>query len=143
MVGGIDRLKLAEKIAVKAHWGQVDKAGVPYIEHPRTVASFVESEDEKIVAMLHDVVEDTGVTLEDIRESFGEEIAEAVDHVTHQKGEDYMDYVRRAKENRLSKVVKLADLKHNMMIERLPSVTGADFARLRKYEEAVKILNEE
>lgn len=115
-------LVLAEQIATKAHEGQVDKAGVPYIHHPRTVSSFCDSVEGKIVGWLHDVVEDTDVTLEDLRmQGFDEVLLEALDCVTKPEvGYDEEAYYKRIKSNPLAKEVKLADLKHNSDMSRIP-----------------------
>ena len=137
----MDPVKLAEFFATGAHAGQVDKAGRDYIEHPRFVASQVDGENEKIVAWLHDTVEDTGVTIELIEKLFGEEIAAAVEHMTHRKGEDYMAYIRRVSADPISRAVKLADLKHNMDLSRLPEITDADRERVEKYQRAMEILS--
>lgn len=116
-------LHLAEEIATKAHEGQVDKAGVPYINHPRTVSSFCESMPGKIVGWLHDVVEDTDVTIADLRgQGFDEFLLEALECVTKPKvGYNEEVYYERIKKNALAKEVKLADLKHNSDISRVPS----------------------
>lgn len=107
-------LEKALAIASFAHAGVWDKNSVPYILHPLTVMSFVSGDDEKIVAVLHDVVEDTDLTLDDLKEfGFDDVIVDAVDAVTKRKGEDYFDYIARVKENPIAIEVKLADLKHN------------------------------
>jgi len=115
-------LQLAEEIATKAHEGQVDKAGVAYINHPRTVSSYCNSIEGKIVGWLHDVVEDTDVTIADLRaQGFDEFLLEALDCVTKPKNGYNEDmYYERIKKNALAKEVKLADLKHNSDISRMP-----------------------
>ena len=135
-----DRLETAISYAKEKHAGQVDKAGVEYINHPLAVMESVESEDEKIVAVLHDTVEDTDATIEEIKELFGETVARAVECLTHRKCEDYFDYVSRVKENEIARKVKLADLRHNMTLSRLTEVTDKDIQRLRKYEKAKEML---
>ena len=135
-----DLLRLAERYATEKHMGQVDKAGVPYVEHPRTVAGMLDGETERIVAWLHDTVEDTDATIDEIRRLFGDEVAVAVDHLTHRKGEPYMNYIRRVKENELARKVKLADLEHNMDLSRLPVVTEDDVLRRMKYCQAKQLL---
>ena len=130
-----ERIELAAAVSRFAHRGQVDKAGQPYYLHPAAVAAMVDGEDEKIVAYLHDILEDTDVSENTIRNLFGE-----VKLLTHAKSEPYMDYIRRVKENELAKRVKLADLTHNMNLKRLLVVTPADEARLKKYREASLIL---
>ena len=116
-------LRLAEEVATKAHEGQLDKAGVAYIYHPRTVASYCSSIEAKIVGWLHDVIEDTDVTIEELREKgFDDFLLEALDCVTKPKA--YYDegiYYERIKKNELAKEVKLADLKHNSDMSRIPT----------------------
>lgn len=112
----------ALKIATKAHKGQIDKAGVPYIEHPKKVASFVHTPIEKVVALLHDVVEDTDYTFKDLQnEGVPAEAIEALRLLTHNENTDYIDYIDSIikSENKLAITVKMADLKHNMDISRL------------------------
>ena len=113
-----DDVKLAHEIAKRAHKGQVDKAGAPYILHPETVASFVTKDDEKIVAYLHDVIEDTPCQLRDLENAgFSSEIIKAVDLLTRKTGQSYKQYLKLVKTNELARVVKLADLKHNSVIK--------------------------
>ncbi|HFM9728913.1 TPA: GTP pyrophosphokinase, partial [Streptococcus pneumoniae] len=104
----------AHEVAKKAHFGQIDRAGIDYIKHPETVASFVTTDEEKAVAYLHDVIEDTTLTLLDLKkEGFSKNIIEAVDILTKKKGQDYQSYLNLVKTNELARVVKLADLRHN------------------------------
>lgn len=139
-----DIVKAADEYAARKHEGQVDKAGVPYINHPRAVAAKLDSDVEKAVALLHDTVEDTDATVEEIKEVFGEEIADAVEVLTHPKDEPYMDYIRRIWTNRLARDVKLADLEHNMDLSRLKGkVTEKDLERVEKYKKARQILMSE
>lgn len=135
----------ALEIAQNAHEGQLDKGGRPYINHPITVAQKVQTPQEKIVALLHDVVEDTDVTLEDLRKVFSEEIVTAVDLVTKKKGSDFSldEYFAAIKSNSLARKVKLADLEHNMDMSRLPNPTEKDFRRLEKYKKYQAFLLEE
>ncbi|MCD8088486.1 MAG: HD domain-containing protein [Oscillospiraceae bacterium] len=135
-----EKVEKARKIAYQAHEGQVDKAGKPYTEHLEFVASHVETEAEKCVAYLHDVLEDTDYPPENIETIFGQEIYQAVCTMTHQNGEDYFDYVRRVSQNPIARRVKMADLTNNMMVERLPTVTEADILRVRKYQKAYDML---
>lgn len=135
-------LEFAIAFATKAHAGQVDKAGIPYVEHPKAVSGFVNGETNKIVAMLHDVCEDTAIGFESIYCLFGKEIGDAVEALTRRKGEAYVDYVRRLKNNKIAKTVKYADLKHNMDLSRLPFVDKEDLKRLEKYKNALRILEE-
>ena len=130
-------LEKARKIAEKAHEGQMDKGGHPYILHPLRVMNRCETEMEKIAALLHDVLEDSDHTLEDLRrEGFAEEILEALVCLTHLEGEDYMAYIERICQNPLAARVKHADLQDNMDISRIPQPTEKDFARLEKYKKA-------
>ena len=124
----------AMQIAVRAHKSQKDKAGHDYIQHPIRVSERCDDPRAKIVALLHDTIEDTDVTADYLREEgFTEEIVEAVLAVTRREGEEYNDYVRRAAQNELGRMVKRADLEDNMDIRRLPELTDRDVERLRKY----------
>ena len=137
-----DDVKLAHEIAKRAHKGQVDKAGAPYILHPETVASFVTKDDEKIVAYLHDVIEDTPCQLRDLENAgFSSEIIKAVDLLTRKAGQSYKQYLKLVKTNELARVVKLADLKHNSDLSRLTHVTENDIKRLKKYQDAIIFLS--
>ena len=131
-------------IAKDAHKGQVDKAGVDYIQHPLFVASLVEGELAKTVALLHDVVEDSDWTLEDLRkEGLPEEVVQAVGILTKKRNENYEEYILRVKQNPLARQVKLADLKHNSDLSRLANVTDRDRKRVAKYRQAIAFLSEE
>lgn len=137
-----DDVKLAHEIAKRAHKGQFDKAGAPYILHPETVASFVTKDDEKIVAYLHDVIEDTPCQLRDLENAgFSSEIIKAVDLLTRKTGQSYKQYLKLVKTNELARVVKLADLKHNSDLSRLTHVTENDIKRLKKYQDAIVFLS--
>lgn len=131
-------------IAKDAHKGQVDKAGVDYIQHPLFVASLVEGELAKTVALLHDVVEDSDWTLEDLRkEGLPEEVVQAVGIITKKRNENYEEYILRVKQNPLARQVKLADLQHNSDLSRLANVTDRDRKRVEKYQQAIAYLSEE
>ncbi|MBQ8074221.1 MAG: HD domain-containing protein [Clostridia bacterium] len=130
----------AGMIAAAAHVGAVDKAGAPYIEHPKRVAARVSEPREKVVAWLHDVVEDTGVTLEEIEKEFGKETAEAVNAITHRKDEPWADYLCRVKANPIARAVKIADLIDNSNLSRLPEVKPKDVKRQAKYNRALYFL---
>ena len=124
----------ALQIATLAHAGQYDKAGEDYILHPLRVAERCESPKAKIVALLHDTIEDTDVTEEYLRQQgFPSDIIDAVLSVTRREGEDYEAYIRRAAANPIGLQVKIADLEDNMDIRRLPDITDCDAVRLRKY----------
>lgn len=135
----------AYEIMKKAHEGQFDKARMPYIYHPIIVASWMEDEDTTVVALLHDVVEDTDYTIEKLREyGFTEQQLEAIDCITHKEDENYFDYVRRVKNNQIAKTVKCGDLRHNMDLSRLDNPTQKDYDRVeKKYKRALRILNGE
>lgn len=134
---------LALQIATKAHEGQKDKSGYEYIMHPIRVAERCKDTRAKIVALLHDTIEDTFVTTDYLREQgFPDETIEGVLSVTKREGESYDEFVRRAAENPLGKEVKKADLEDNMDIRRLKELTDEDVGRLRKYLRAWQFLNE-
>jgi (p)ppGpp synthase/HD superfamily hydrolase len=134
-------LEKAIAIAVEAHRGQKDRAGAPYILHPLRVMARVQSEPEKIVAILHDVVEDTDWTLERLKQQgFSDDILQAIDCVTKREGEPYDDFVKRSAPNPLARRVKLADLEDNMDIRRLNEVAPKDLERLNKYRKAWEYL---
>lgn len=113
----------AMKVAYSAHHGQTDKAGVPYIFHPAHVAESMTDEVLTCVALLHDVVEDTDVTLEDLVQKFPPEVIEPLRLLTRQRGIDYLDYVRAIKTNPIATKVKLADLAHNADVSRISGCT--------------------
>lgn len=135
--------KKAMKLAYDAHNGQVDKSGLPYIFHPYQVAQQMTSETSTIVALLHDVLEDTQLTLENLEsEGFSKEVLDAISTLTRKKDEDYFDYIERVKKNPIAAEVKLADLAHNMDLSRLEKATKWDKERKKKYEEAIRRLAE-
>ena len=105
--------KKALCLAYEAHHGQLDKSGLPYINHPLHLAEQMYDELSCTVALLHDVVEDTAITLEDLAKEFPPEVVEAVDLLTHKPGVDYFDYIRAIRTNHTALTVKLADLNHN------------------------------
>ena len=135
-------LELALSIATEAHKGQFDKAGVDYIEHPIYVASQVDTEEEKAVALLHDVIEDSPFTSEELLlAGLPEIVVAAVQILSKKKGQDCQIYLENVKSNPLARVVKLADLKHNSDLSRLSSVTDKDLERLEKYKKAIDYLS--
>ena len=137
-------LERAIAIAAEAHMGQVDKAGAPYILHPLRVMLRVQTPAERIAAVLHDVVEDTAWTLEELAaEGFEPEVLAAVDALTRREGESYEAFVARAGADPVARVVKLADLAENMDLGRIVSPTAADIARLDRYRRAVAQLTGE
>jgi len=130
-------LQRAIEIAVSAHRGQQQRNGLPYILHPLTLMLAMDSVSAQIVAVLHDVVEDSDWTLEQIAaEGFSVEIVEALDCLTHRSSESYEAYIDRLKVNPLASQVKLADLKDNMNIQRIPNLRDRDLERLQKYHRA-------
>ena len=134
-------LEKAIALAVDAHRGQRDRYGAPYILHPLRVMSRVTSIQEKTVAILHDVVEDTNWTFEDLkREGVPDLLLAALDCLTKREGEEYEDSVKRSEANLMARQVKLADLEDNMDLRRMPEVTAKDTARLAKYVKAWKRL---
>ena len=137
----MNKIDLAYEIASKYHAGQLDKSGKDYINHPVAVAAKLKSEDEKIVALLHDTLEDTSLTKNDL-EAFGFEanIVEAVVAITRLKDEDYFEFIRRVKNNPLAKKVKIADLLHNSNLNRLTVIKPEDLERQKKYLKALEIL---
>ena len=136
-------LEKALRIAVEAHAGQVDKAGKPYIFHPLRVCCRCFTNEEKIVALLHDTIEDTEVTDEDLlSEGFPRNIVDAVLSMSRNEDENYEDFVKRTSLNPLGRAVKLHDLEDNMDISRLNQVTEKDLDRLNKYIKAYRYLKE-
>lgn len=132
---------LVLSIAKKAHKGQYDKAGVDYIEHPLFVASLVDTQEEKAVALLHDVLEDSPYTAEElILAGLPETVVSAVQILTKKKGQDYQQYLELVKSSPIARRVKLADLKHNSDLSRLATVTEKDLERLEKYKKAIDYL---
>lgn len=131
----------AMQIAYEAHHGQVDKCGMPYIFHPFHLAEQMEDEYAVCVALLHDVLEDTEVTKEELKAEFPKEIIEALDLLTHRDGVPYLEYVEKIKPNALAKAVKLADLTHNSDKTRVPLEGPEVQQRLEeKYRRAFELL---
>lgn len=134
-------LALAIKVATKAHEGQVDKGGNPYILHPQAVASSLDSTENKIVAYLHDIVEDTDITLDDLEKmGFTYRIVNSIRILTKSKDISYDDYLKSVKKDSNAWHVKMADIKHNMDISRISEPTAKDYARLEKYKRALEFL---
>lgn len=136
--------KLLEKalnLATRAHKGQTDKSGAPYIFHSIRVANRCSTDEERIVALLHDTIEDTDITPEYLlSEGFPQSIVDAVLSVTRNEEENYEDFVKRSHLNPIGRQVKLHDLEDNMDITRLNELTEKDIARLNKYLKAYKYL---
>ncbi len=133
--------KKALKLMFKAHKDQTDKSGTPYVFHPFHLAEQMKDETTTVVALLHDVVEDTDYTLEDIAAmGFGEEICNALALMTHDENVPYLDYIRRIKKNPIATAVKIADLMHNSDLSRLDCVDKKAEERVVKYRDALDIL---
>ncbi|MBR4934103.1 MAG: GTP pyrophosphokinase [Clostridia bacterium] len=135
--------KKALKLCFAAHRDQTDKSGMPYVFHPFHLAEQMTDEYTTTVALLHDVVEDTDITFDDLAaEGFTEDVISALKLLTHDVKVEYMDYVARIKDNPIAKAVKLADLKHNSDTSRLDSVDEKALKRVAKYAEAMRLLTE-
>ena len=135
------KTKLALKLCFAAHKDQTDKSGIPYVFHPFHLAEQMHTEETTVVALLHDVVEDSDYTLEDLKKmGFGDGVIEALSLLTHADGVAYMDYVRPIKDNPIAKAVKLADLRHNSDITRLDVVDESARKRREKYLQAIAFL---
>lgn len=127
-------------IAYNAHQNQFDKANIPYIYHPIHIAEQMDTELECIVALLHDVVEDTDITLNDLEKEFPQEVIDLLKILTHDKKIDYIEYIKKVKTNPIATKIKIADLKHNSDITRLENITPTDLKRIEKYKKALEIL---
>lgn len=134
-------IELCQSIAYKAHKGQVDKAGEPYINHPKYVAEHCQTQEGKCVAWLHDVMEDSPYTKKDLlRYGLGKEIVDAVATLTRKENQNYFSYIKQIKNNGIAREVKIQDLKHNMQLNRLKEIRIRDLIRWIKYRVAVSIL---
>jgi guanosine-3',5'-bis(diphosphate) 3'-pyrophosphohydrolase len=137
-----DQLTTAMNIAFKAHEGQFDRGGVPYILHPIRIMRNMKTLDEKVVALLHDTVEDSDLTIEDLKkEGFSSEVLHAVDLMTHRKEDSYDEYLMGILTSPLACRVKLGDLTDNMDLKRLNGVTKKDLQRQAKYENAYALIS--
>lgn len=148
-IGAMENEKIlyerAVAIARDAHRGQKDKGGNPYIEHPLKVAEAMEEIELKIVAVLHDVLEDSAVTADDlVSYGFPEYLVEAVSVLTHKKGDadSYEKYICRVKTNPIACRVKIEDIRHNLDLSRIPSPEKSDFLRCEKYRRALRYLED-
>lgn len=136
--------KQAMKLCFEAHKDQQDKSGLPYVFHPFHLAEQMQDEVTTVVALLHDVVEDTEYTFEDLTEmGYPHQVIEALRLLTHDDAEPYLEYVARVKHNPVAAAVKLADLRHNSDLSRLDAVTEKALARREKYLQAMALLTEE
>jgi (p)ppGpp synthase/HD superfamily hydrolase len=138
----VNQLEKAIYVALRVHEGQTDRYGRPYILHPLHVMTQMDTETEMAAAVLHDVVEDSDVTPDDLRaEGFTADVVEVVRLLTHDKEKlSYEAYVRRLKPHPIARKIKLADLAHNMDIRRMDKVQEKDRERLEKYRNAWEIL---
>ena len=138
-----EKTKKALKLCFEAHKEQLDKSGLPYVFHPFHLAEQMQTEDAVTAALLHDVAEDTDLSIEDLSAmGFGEEVMAALRLLTHQEGVGYMDYVRAISQNPIAKAVKRADLMHNSDLSRLEVIDEKALSRRAKYQEAMKLLEE-
>ena len=136
-------LEDAISLAVKAHRGCKDKAGVAYILHPLRVMLRMKTKDERIVAVLHDVIEDTEYTPEDLRKAgYPEKILRSLDYLTRRDGEEYEKFIKRVKHNPLARKVKIADIEDNLDLARIKKPKKRDFMRIKKYRRALSELIE-
>ncbi len=130
-------------IAYNAHKNQFDKSGVPYIYHPIHVAEKMKTENECIVALLHDVVEDTETTFEQLENIFSSGIIDSLKLLTKDNTVDYYEYIMKIKKNPIAKSVKIEDLKHNLDLTRLDVITEDDIKRENRYKKALLILSDD
>lgn len=138
-----EKTKKALKLCFEAHKAQLDKSGMPYVFHPFHLAEQMKDENTTIVALLHDVIEDTDYTFNDlIAMGFDGAIIDAIELMTHEEGVPYMDYVEKIKSNPIAREVKLADLRHNSDLSRLDAPTEKDKMRVEKYRKAIVLLEE-
>ena len=138
-----EHTKKALKLCFEAHKEQIDKSGMPYVFHPFHLAEQMKTEETTIVALLHDVIEDTHYTIHDLSAmGFEQAVIDAIALMTHADNVDYMDYVRAIKENPIAKTVKLADLKHNSDLTRLDVMDEKSLTRREKYLKAIKLLED-
>ncbi len=134
--------KKALKLCFEAHKDQTDKTGLPYVFHPFHLAEQMTDEYTTVTALLHDVVEDTDYTLNDLQEmGYPDEVIQALSLLTHDDGSEYMDYVKRLKNNSIARAVKLADLKHNSDLSRYDTIDNQAIKRTAKYQQAIEILS--
>ncbi len=139
-----DLTKKAMKIMFAAHQFQVDQGGLPYVFHPFHLAEQMDDEYSVCTALLHDVIEDSTVTLEQLEKcGFPDDVVDAIDLLTYDKKRPYMDYIEMIKRNELARKVKIADLKHNSDMSRLDKFHEGVFERMAKYNEALKYLVDE
>ncbi|MBR3326800.1 MAG: GTP pyrophosphokinase [Atopobiaceae bacterium] len=133
--------KTAMRICYDAHTGQIDKTGLPYVFHPYHLAEQMQTEECVCAALLHDVIEDTNVTLEDLRAAgISDPVLEALSLLTHDPQVPYFEYVRALSSNPIARAVKIADLRHNSDLTRLDAISPKDEQRAKKYAKALELL---
>ena len=138
-----EKTKKALAVCFEAHKDQRDKSGLPYVFHPFHLAEQMTDEDTTVAALLHDVAEDSDISLAELAGmGFGKRVMRALTLLTRKEGEDYMQYVARIKSDPVARAVKLADLAHNSDLDRLDEITPRDYARREKYLAAIALLNE-
>ena len=138
-----EKTKRALRLMFEAHKDQTDKSGMPYVFHPFHLAEQMTDEATTVAALLHDVAEDTAVTLDELRGmGFGDDVCDALALLTHDERVPYMDYVAAIRQNPIARAVKLADLKHNSDLTRLDAVDEKALARVEKYKKAIALLEE-
>ena len=135
--------RLALKVSFEAHKDQVDHSGTPYVYHPYHLAEQMTDETTTCIALLHEVVEDTDITLAQLREmGFPDIVVEAVGVLTREHSVPYQEYIKRVKSNPLARIVKLADLEHNSDMSRLQEIDERSKSLAKRYEKARACLME-
>jgi (p)ppGpp synthase/HD superfamily hydrolase len=132
----------ALELALEAHIGQRDKAGKAYISHPIRVMKNVDTKQEKITALLHDVIEDSYLEFEELEKYFSDEVVRAVACLTKKENESYEQFIERAKENPIARKVKIEDIRDNLDLERLDELEHEDLVRIQKYHKSLQKLKE-
>lgn len=136
--------KMAMRLCFEKHKNRIDKSGVPYVFHPFHVAESMSDEYTTCTALLHDIVEDTDTTLDDLKNmGFPDEVVEAVGAMTHYPDVPYMEYIEKLKPNRIARAVKISDLMHNCDLSRNDEITDEDIIRTEKYKRALALLWED
>ena len=134
-------LNLAIKIAVDSHRDQIDKGGNPYILHPLRVMLSMNNKSDRICALLHDVIEDSAMTFDDLRNyGFTEELLQTIDCLTKRVGESYESFLERVLTDKRAIRIKIADIEDNMDLTRISNISEADLKRVKKYERALSVL---
>ena len=133
----------ALKLMFEKHKNQIDKSGIPYVFHPFHVAESMDDEVSTTVALLHDIVEDTDVTIEELSEmGFNKEVTDALQLMTHDKSVEYFEYIKIIATNPIARKVKISDLKHNSDLTRLSEITEKDLKRVEKYKKSIEYLEQ-